>query len=224
MEKGSLTKNHLSAAREKWEEKHGRGEWTGGKWEIKRVIDFFDQYKRELGREVLDIGSGCGRNAIPLARRGHDVTCLELTEEGLKKTKVKLEAEELKANLVQGDQSHLPFQNEKFDSVVSVQSFQFNVTKWDAEKSFAEAARVLKLGGIFFLRVRSEDFFDGNHKIFDEAGSLESRGYSLAEIMHLAAANNLEIIEEPVDSYKDDRGGNIIKKGQWNIVMRKKKK
>lgn len=153
-----MEKDHLSKIRNIWERKHETGEWKGEKNEIKRVIDFFESYKDQIGTDILDLGSGQGRNALPLAERGYNVTCIELTEVGLKQTKEKLKKAGLKANLVQGDQAHLPFRDEKFDTVISIQSFQFNITKWDAEKAFAEATRVLKPGGIFFLRVRSESF------------------------------------------------------------------
>jgi len=42
----------------------------------KKNIEFFYQYAREAG-EILDIGAGTGRIAIPIARRGIKVYCVE---------------------------------------------------------------------------------------------------------------------------------------------------
>jgi SAM-dependent methyltransferase len=45
-------------------------------FDSKENIDFFGHYAAEAG-EILDIGAGTGRIAIPLARRGSTVYCVE---------------------------------------------------------------------------------------------------------------------------------------------------
>ena len=42
----------------------------------KENIEFFYQYAKDAG-EILDIGAGTGRIAIPLAERGIKVYCVE---------------------------------------------------------------------------------------------------------------------------------------------------
>jgi len=208
--------------KDKWEHSFENDIWEKGRKEIPRVLDFIQRYKAQMGHNVLDIGSGAGRHLVPLAEMGFAVTGLELTEAGIAKTKIKLREKNLQANLAQGDLHHMPFKNETFDSAISVQSFQYDTTPQQSESSFNEAARVLKPGGIFFLRIRSEKFRIGRHVAFHKDGRIESKGFSLENLKALADASGFEIIEEPIDSWEDDENGNIIKEGQWNIVMRKK--
>ncbi|MBU1149288.1 methyltransferase domain-containing protein, partial [Patescibacteria group bacterium] len=207
-----------------WEHRHE----AGYQREVNPLFaDFLEKHKKEIGPEVLDVGCGAGRNLLPMAREGYKVTGLDIVSGALKETARKLELEGLKAELAQGNTHDLPFTEGQFDTVVSHQVFQFN--DWaGAEKCMAEAARVLKPGGLFFLRVRSEA-----RGLPEECEILEDRGitfkmkkggdtltyhhYSLEEIEELADKNDLEIIEDPIDARKTKEDG-TPEPGQWNVV------
>lgn len=58
----------------------------------KENIDFFSHYAAKVG-EILDIGAGTGRIAIPLARRGLKVHCVEPSQAMRSEFERKLQAE-----------------------------------------------------------------------------------------------------------------------------------
>jgi SAM-dependent methyltransferase len=58
------------------EQRHALGEPT------KEFVTFFDQYEKE-NAAVLDVGCGQGRDALFIARRGHQVTGLDISRTGV---------------------------------------------------------------------------------------------------------------------------------------------
>jgi len=220
-------------AGQNWEHRFQEG-WDEAKQSLEpRFLEFMEKYRDEIGPRILDVGSGTGRHLLPLAKMHYKVTGAELTEAGLKITKDKLAREKVDAVLVRADFHDLPFPDESYDTVVSTQAMQYN--NWSgAKKSFAESARVLKSGGLFFLRVRSNKAAVQNkaQRIDDERGQtwIHERGaeksrvivhdYALDELQELAVANNLEIIDGPVDEKR--AGNDFVILGQWNLVFRKK--
>lgn len=99
------------------------------------------------GANILDLACGTGRYAIPLARRGFQVTALDLTPAYLQEGQKKAEAENLSIRWVQGDMRDIPFQDE-FDAVINIfTSFGFFEEEGDHWKTLKGVVRALKPGG-----------------------------------------------------------------------------
>ncbi|HLD61233.1 MAG TPA: class I SAM-dependent methyltransferase [Patescibacteria group bacterium] len=96
------------------------------------------------GKKVLDIGAGTGRLTLQLAKRGAEVTAVDISEEMLKKLRSKNE----EVRIVIADAEDLPFDNDAFDIVVS--AFLVVHLK-DPTRFFDEVYRVLKDGGTFLV-------------------------------------------------------------------------
>jgi SAM-dependent methyltransferase len=87
-------------------------------WSIPSAVGFMERaLKLEKGARVLDLGCALGYHSIELARRGYDVTGLELSEAFLEVARQRAEKAGVAVKLVQGDMIHLTFAQE-FDAVV----------------------------------------------------------------------------------------------------------
>lgn len=114
---------------------------------------------------LLDVPAGTALftvnrySELPLA----DITCLDYSEDMLQQARNRFTAEEItNVSCVQGDVGDLPFEDETFDIVLSMNGFHAFP---DKRKAFLETERVLKPGGIFLgcFYIRGEckrtDFF-----------------------------------------------------------------
>jgi ubiquinone/menaquinone biosynthesis C-methylase UbiE len=72
------------------------------------------------GMEVLDVGCGTGNAAIPAARLGARVTGLEPWPELLAIARERAADAMVEVDWVQGDPAALPFEDGRFDVVVSI--------------------------------------------------------------------------------------------------------
>ena len=99
-----------------------------------------------LGRgpgRCLDLGCGTGRAIPALARAGWSVVGTDVSADQLEAARE--HAGEL-ARLVRADARTLPFQDREFDAVISVLT---HTDLDDVVGTFAEASRVLRVGGAF---------------------------------------------------------------------------
>jgi SAM-dependent methyltransferase len=77
------------------------------------------------GDEVLDVAAGSGNVAIPAARAGATVVASDLTPALLDAGRVAAEAEGLALAWEQGDAEHLPYEDARFDAVLSCVGVMF---------------------------------------------------------------------------------------------------
>ncbi len=96
------------------------------------------------GLAVLDVGCGDGVLASALARRGAQVTGLDMDPQMLAAAERRARSESIELQLVEGRVEALPFPSETFDRVVAVAVLCF---VRDTDQATSEIARVLKPGG-----------------------------------------------------------------------------
>ncbi|MBN1950048.1 MAG: arsenite methyltransferase [Bacteroidales bacterium] len=106
----------------------------------------------KAGNHVLDLGSGAGNDCFVartiVGETGH-VTGLDFTDAMLEKAKKNLERTGFKnIGFVKGDIEAMPFNDNKFDVVIS--NCVLNLVP-DKKKAFSEIYRVLKPGGHFCI-------------------------------------------------------------------------
>ncbi len=118
-----------------------RAHWEKGF--SKEVLEF-SKYLRK-GDRVLDAGCGSGRSSIFLAREGFEVWGVDISKEGIKKAKNKIQLKTL--HFLVGDIENLPFKKGFFDAVYSESVLNFV----PLEKAASEIFRVLKKGGVAFI-------------------------------------------------------------------------
>ncbi len=110
-----------------------------------KVVDFTDA---GIGSRILDVGTGTGKQAFAFAKRGFEVTGIDLSEDMLKVASKKNKYEN--AGFIVGDASNLPFKKGSFD--VSGVSFALHDMLLPVrEKALKEMVRVTRPGGMIVI-------------------------------------------------------------------------
>lgn len=119
----------------------------------KETIDFWKNFPKTTiktfasnlkGNQILNLGSGPGRDSLLLKNAGLDVTCLDASKEMIKRTK------KLGFKSVESDFEKMPFENEIFDGVWAYTSL-LHVTKSKMEKILNKIHSIIKPEGIFLI-------------------------------------------------------------------------
>ena len=101
------------------------------------------------GMKIIEIGAATGRYSHYFARKGYDVTAVELVEKNIEVfNENTLPAE--KVSIFQGDATDLSFiESEAYDVTLLLGPMYHLFTVEDQKKALSEALRLTKKGGIF---------------------------------------------------------------------------
>ncbi|MDO5435067.1 MAG: class I SAM-dependent methyltransferase [Clostridia bacterium] len=114
------------------------------------TLKMMDRYIRP-GDRILDIGGGPGHYSIAYARRGHDVTLLDLSSGNVRLAKRKASQYKTRIDAQQGNALDLSrFPDESFDIVFLMGPLYHLTEEEDRLQAIREAKRVLKKGGYLF--------------------------------------------------------------------------
>lgn len=100
--------------------------------------------------KILEVGCGTAFVSLYFAKRGYEVTCLDINKSILEVAKKNFQKERAKGEFVEGDAEKLPFAKNTFDMVTSfglLEHFE------DPKIAISEMVRVLKPGGLFFTDI-----------------------------------------------------------------------
>lgn len=151
------------------------------------------------GADILEIGIGTGRIALPLLERGINVTGVDISARMIERLRAKYAAERAarpeaplgRLTVRQGDMTALPFATGTFDAVVAVHVLHL-VSQW--RQALDEALRALRPGAPLLL---GQDVAHGSqvaHPLQDEwVDIMRDLG---AEPRRLGAASFKEILTE----------------------------
>jgi ubiquinone/menaquinone biosynthesis C-methylase UbiE len=127
-----------------------RATWIAGDFgEIAKSIaagaeEFVRRLNVESNMKVLDVACGTGNLAIPASRKGADVTGIDIAPNLIEQAQANAAAEGLNAKFEVGDAEALPYQDGKFDLVMTMFGAMF-APRPDVTAS--ELKRVCKPGG-----------------------------------------------------------------------------
>ncbi len=110
------------------------------------------------GASILDLACGYGRIAIPLARRGFQVTGLDLSEALLGQARAAAREAGVQVTWHRGDMREIPW-SDTFDAVISIfTSFGYFENDRENQRVLEGARRALKPGGRLLLDVMNRDW------------------------------------------------------------------
>ena len=132
------------AVNEKHLELCSSAEWADAvrRWIIPWVLDGV-----ELGNDVLEVGPGPGRTTEVLAEMVLRLSAAELDPALAADLASRLAAAGVE--VIRADATKLPFEDGRFSAVVSFTMLHHLPSAADQDRLFAEAARVLRPGGVF---------------------------------------------------------------------------
>jgi 2-polyprenyl-3-methyl-5-hydroxy-6-metoxy-1,4-benzoquinol methylase len=112
--------------------------------------------------KVLDLACGPGRHSILFARKGFDVTGIDLSDNLLRVAESSARKEKLDIHFIKADLRKIEL-SEKFDLVVNLfTSFGFFETDEDNFSIFRTASDLLKPGGYFVFDFLNSSFIKNN--------------------------------------------------------------
>ena len=100
--------------------------------------------------ETLDVCCGTGTNTVYLAKRGFDVTALDISDKAVKYAKEKAREAEVDIKLLVGNFLNLPFMSEKFEFAFDFGCFH-HVEVENRTTFIRGIRRVLKPKGTYFM-------------------------------------------------------------------------
>jgi ubiquinone biosynthesis O-methyltransferase len=114
----------------------------------------FSLFKPEPGMNILDVGCGTGNFSIKMARKGANVTGIDISEKMLEIARNRASQEELTIEFKKMDSQSLMFPDNFFDAVFSMATIEFLS---NAQKMIEEMFRVCKKGGSIVLGTINKD-------------------------------------------------------------------
>ena len=124
--------------------------------EFLTTVRYIEKYLTPSAR-VLDIGAGAGEYSLHFARKGHEVSAIELSENNIKAFRKKIMPGD-QIDLVQGNALDLSrYEDHSFDIVLLFGPLYHLTNNGDKQKCIAEAKRVCKPNGKLFFSFISND-------------------------------------------------------------------
>ncbi|MEW6671179.1 MAG: class I SAM-dependent methyltransferase [Thermodesulfobacteriota bacterium] len=117
------------------------------------VAALHDLFRNEKVKKILDLGCGSGRHLVFFAKQGYDVCGIDVSPEAISLSRKWLAEEGLAAELHCKDIERLPWPDNYFDAVISVQVIEHNRLE-PVRKIIREVNRVVHPAGYFFVVVK----------------------------------------------------------------------
>ena len=116
------------------------------RYQLEPYIANFAKFSDGFAKDILEIGVGMGADHLLWARSKPKKLCgIDLTQRAIEFTAARLASQGLRSHLERADAEALPFPEESFDIVYSWGVMHHSP---DTAKCLAEAARVLRRGGV----------------------------------------------------------------------------
>lgn len=123
-------------------------------WKIHEINKILNYMEKEEKRNLLDLGSGPGKQGKIFKDKGIDVTCIDISEEMVKACRER----GLKSYVI--DFYNLSFEKETFDAAWAMNTL-LHVPKNSINEVLQNIKKILKTNGIFYLGLYGGYDFEG---------------------------------------------------------------
>ncbi len=127
-----------------------RSTWMAGdfgqiaRYSAPHAEEFVQRLPIASGMRVLDVACGTGNLAIPAAKKGADVTGIDIAPNLIEQARKRADGEGVRASFEEGDAEQLPYGDGEFDLVMSMFGAMFAPRP---DRVAAELVRVCRKGG-----------------------------------------------------------------------------
>jgi SAM-dependent methyltransferase len=177
--------------------------------EVEFVVRALDLRPGEL---VLDLCSGQGRHAVPLAARGQRVTALDMSAEYLELAVAAAQRGGVQLETVLADMREIPFAG-RFDAVVNMfSSFGYLESEAEDAKVLDAIFRALKPGGRVLLDLLNRDWVVANYETEDSHTGADGTLYLEHRRLDLESSrNHVSFTVVSPDGSRREVGGHHIR-------------
>jgi ubiquinone/menaquinone biosynthesis C-methylase UbiE len=189
--------------------------WNSGKGFADEVFEeLFSGFAGFPGRNVLEIGVGTGRNAVPLLKKvSLRFVGLDLSREMLKLAEKKTTSLKLDFEPVLGDAEDLPLMRGTFDALICVSTMHYFSSQDKVLRAFADLLKrkgTLVCGDLTVHESDEQGFFEGLERMLSKAHAryckpsemrmlIESAGFRVVKMKTI-------VYRKAYDSLIEDKG------------------
>lgn len=213
-------------------------DWTKNTSEYWRVPCIESSYLAENWyskgfRNFLDLGCGLGRHSIYMAKKGFNVTAVDLSDYAINDLNNWAKSEDVCVETQVCNMLKLPFSNNSFDCLMAVQSIYHTDTKGFIE-SLNEIKRVLKASGELFITLISKNTWSyqntDNYKRIDENTILRDDDITELDVPHfyvnlsdiLKLFIDFEYLKQPLENCEYNIETVSYYSKHWTLILKKK--
>ena len=134
-------------------------------WKNPSAESFYvlNRWAGEGKTEFLDLGCGLGRHSILFGKNGFNVNCFDISKEAIERTRKWAEQENLRFTYKVGDMLELPYEDEQFDCLFSLNVISHTDTA-GVKQVIKELYRVMRPGAECYLTLGSKDTGGWKHE------------------------------------------------------------
>lgn len=187
-------------------------------------------------KDLLDLGCGLGRHAILFGKNHFNVSCFDISEEAINRTKEWAVSESLTFDYRVGDMLELPYADASFDAILCRNVISHTDTA-GMRRIIGELLRVLRPGGECYLTLGSKDTWgwkETNWALIDENTKLRQEDGPEDGIPHFYADYGLikelfvdfEILDlyQIEEFHENQEEKKVYESWHYHILIRKPQK
>ena len=179
-------------------------------------------------RRVLDLGCGVGRHLVYLGRQGFEMHGLDISPAGVERCRKELEQHQLQAAVQVADMLTIPYPDQSFDWVLSVQVI-YHTTAATLAQAILHVRDKLKPGGFFFVTFPLADNIPA-----DSGQEIEPRTYLKEEegeplLHHYVSSEEIDALMHGFEMREKrlqprqsrDPSGQVVSTLRWNVLAQR---